>query len=126
MIFYEFWYFIIFFILNFSSIGVLLFEQTIDPPIINGLSVFKEHYEEFTEEEKNNILKTINLSISCPSISKLTSITLALVKMLRSDKLIDLILNVIRKNLFNNTMNKDHSVVSKHKCYQLFFKFINN
>lgn len=81
------------------------------------MSAFKEDYEDLTKEEKNKILRTINLSISCPSISKLTSITLALVKMLRSDKLIDLILNVIRKNLFKNKMNKDHSIVSKNKYY---------
>lgn len=106
-----------FFILNFSSIGVLLFEQIFDPPVINGLSAFKKHYEDLTEEEKNKILKTINLSISCPSISKLTSITLALVKMLRSDKLVDLILNFIQRNLFENKMNSNHSLVSINKYY---------
>lgn len=45
---------------------------------------------------------------------KLTTITLALVKMLRSDTLIDLILNVIRKNVLNKQMNMYHTIVSNN------------
>lgn len=45
---------------------------------------------------------------------KLTIITLALMQMLRSDSLIDHILNVIRKNVFNKRMNTDNSTVSKN------------
>jgi len=101
---------------NFSTIGVFLFEQASDPPIINGLLAYRENYEQLNDEEKNKLLSSTNLNISFPKIMKLTSVTLALVKMLRSDTLIDLILNVIRKNLFNKKMNTHHSVVSKNKC----------
>ncbi|XP_025198722.1 protein PFF0380w-like [Melanaphis sacchari] len=93
-----------------SSIGVFLFEQLIGPPIINGLSVYRENYDKLKNEEKNKILASTNLNIFCPQIMKLTSITLALVKMLRSDTLIEVILNVIRKNVFKRQMNIDHKI----------------
>uniref|UniRef100_A0A2S2NDR8 Uncharacterized protein n=1 Tax=Schizaphis graminum TaxID=13262 RepID=A0A2S2NDR8_SCHGA len=93
-----------------SSIGVFIFEQSIGPPIITGLSVYKENYEQLKNEEKNKILMSTNLNISCPQIMKLTSITLALVKMLRSDTLIEAILNVIRKNVLTKQMNTDHTI----------------
>ncbi|XP_050058427.1 uncharacterized protein MAL13P1.304-like isoform X3 [Aphis gossypii] len=93
-----------------SSIGVFLFEHSICPPIITGLSVYKENYDQLKNEEKNKILASTNLNISCPEIMKLTSITLALVKMLRSDTLIEVILNVIRKNVLKKQMNTDHTI----------------
>lgn len=96
-----------------SSIGVLIFEQTIDNPIINGLSVYRVNYDQLNNEEKNKILASTNLNITCPQIMRLTSITLALVKMLRSDTLIELILNVIRKNVLKKQMNTDHTIVCK-------------
>lgn len=109
----------------FSSIGVFIFEQIINPPIITGLSVYKVNYDQLTNEEKNKILASTNLNITCPKIMKLTSITLALVKMLRSDTLIEIILNVIRKNVLTKQMNMDHTIVSK-KCFLpwLFVLFI--
>lgn len=97
---------------HFSSIGVFIFEQIIDPPIITGLSAYKENYDQKNDEEKNKELGSTNLSIICPMIMKLTTITLALVKMLRSNNMIDLILNVIRKNLLNKKMNTNHTIVS--------------
>lgn len=93
-----------------SSIGVFIFEHSICPPIITGLSVYKENYDQLKNEEKNKILASTNLNISCPEIMKLTSITLALVKMLRSDTLIEVILNVIRKNVLKKQMNTDHTI----------------
>ncbi|XP_060848746.1 MATH and LRR domain-containing protein PFE0570w-like [Rhopalosiphum padi] len=93
-----------------GSIGVFIFEQSICPPIITGLSVYKENYEQLKNEEKNKILASTNLNISCPEIMKLTSITLALVKMLRSDTLIETILNVIRKNVLTKQMNTNHKI----------------
>jgi len=101
-----------------SSIGVLIFEQTIDNPIINGLSVYRVNYDQLNNEEKNKILASTNLNITSPQIMMLTSITLALVKMLRSDTLIELILNVIRKNVLKKQMNTDHTIVCK-KLYLL-------
>lgn len=98
--------------MNFSSIGVLIFEQSLDVPIINGLSVYRVNYEQMSADEINKQLGSTNLNIQCPKVLKLTSITLALVKMLRSDTLIDLILNVIRKNLLNKKMNTNHTIVS--------------
>lgn len=98
----------LFFFGNFSSIGVFIFEQTFDPPIITGLSAYKVNYDQLNDEVKNKELGSVNLSIICPQIMKLTTITLALVKMLRSNKLIDLILHVIRKNLLNKKMNYNH------------------
>jgi len=77
------------------------------------LSVYKENYDQLKNEEKNKILASTNLNISCPEIMKLTSITLALVKMLRSDTLIEIILNVIRKNVLKKQMNTDHTIVCK-------------
>lgn len=100
--------------MNFSSIGVLIFEQSLDVPIINGLSVYRVNYEQMSADEINKQLGSTNLYIQCPKVLKLTSITLALVKMLRSDTLIDLILNVIRKNLLNKKMNTNHAIVSKN------------
>lgn len=64
-------------------------------------------------EEKNKILEFTNLNITCPKIMMLTSITLALVKMLRSDTLIDFILNVIRRNVLKKHMNTAHTIVCK-------------
>jgi len=96
-----------------SSIGVFIFEQTIDTPIINGLSVYRVNYDQLNNEEKNKVLTSIHLNITCPQIMMLTSITLALVKMLRSDTLIELILNVIRKNVLKKQMNTDHTIVCK-------------
>lgn len=93
---------------------MFLFELASDPPIITGLLAYRENYEQLHEEEKNKLLSSINLNIRFPKIMKLTSITLALVKMLKSDTLIDLILNVIRKNLFHKKMNTNHFVVSKN------------
>lgn len=104
-----------FLFVNCSSIGVLIFEAKIDPPIITGLSAYQVNYDQLGDEEKNKILGSANLSIICPKIMKLTTITLALVKMLRSNKLIDLILNAIRKNLLNKKMNTNHTVVSNKK-----------
>lgn len=110
-----------FVVVNYSSIGVLIFEQTIETPIITGLSVYKESYDHLIDEEKNKILRSTNLSITCPKIMKLTIITLALMQMLRSDSLINHILNVIRKNVFNKHMNTDNSTASKNifLCYKL-------
>lgn len=102
------------FVVNYSSVGVLIFEQIIETPIITGLSVYKESYDHLNDEEKNKLLRSTNLSITCPEIMKLTVITLALMQMLRSDSLIDHILNVIRKNVFNRHMNTDTSIVSKN------------
>jgi len=39
---------------------------------------------------------------------------MALVKMLRSDTLIDVILNVIRRNVLKKHMNTDHTIVCKN------------
>lgn len=101
----------------YSSIGVFIFEHSICPPIITGLSVYKENYDQLKNEEKNKILASTNLNISCPEIMKLTSITLALVKMLRSDTLIEVILNVIRKNVLKKQMNTDHTIVCKKNLF---------
>lgn len=98
----------------FSSISVFIFEHTIEPPIITGLSIYKVNYDQLKNEEKNKILTSTNLNITCPKIMKLTSISLALVKMLRSDTLIETILNVIRNNVLKKQMNIDHTIVS-HK-----------
>lgn len=97
-----------------SSIGVFVFEQTIDTPIITGLSVYRENYDQLNNEEKNKILASTNLNITCPKVTMLTSITMALVKMLRSDTLIDVILNVIRRNVLKKHMNTDHTIVCKN------------
>jgi len=78
------------------------------------LSAYRENYEQYNANKKNELLSSINLNISFPKIMKLTSITLALVKMLKSDTLINLILNVIQKNIFKKKMNTNHSVVSKN------------
>ncbi|XP_022179933.1 protein PFF0380w-like isoform X10 [Myzus persicae] len=93
-----------------SSIGVFIFEQIIDAPIITGLSVYRASYDQLNNEEKNKILASTNLNITCPKIMMLTSITLALAKMLRSDTLIELILNVIRRNILKKQMNTNHSI----------------
>ncbi|XP_060870265.1 protein PFF0380w-like isoform X3 [Metopolophium dirhodum] len=93
-----------------GSIGVFVFEQTIDTPIITGLSVYRENYDQLNNEEKNKILASTNLNITCPKITILTSITMALVKMLRSDTLIDVILNVIRRNVLKKHMNTEHTI----------------
>lgn len=100
--------------MNTSSIGVFVFEQTIDTPIITGLSVYRENYDQLNNEEKNKILASTNLNITCPKIMTLTSITMALVKMLRSDTLIDIILNVIRRNVLKRHMNTEHTIVCKN------------
>lgn len=71
------------------------------------------NYDELNVDERNTILRSTVLSIHFPTIMKLTSITLALVKMLRSSTLVDLILNFIRKNILNKKMNTDHTLVSK-------------
>lgn len=97
--------------IHFSSIGAFIFEQIIEPPTITGLSSYKVNCDQLSYEEKNKFLGSTNLNIICPKIMKLTTITLALVKMLRSDSLIDLILNVIRKNLLNKQMNMYHTIV---------------
>jgi len=102
------------FVLYFSSIGVFLYEQTIDSPIITGLSVYKQISDNLNDEENLNLLRSTNLSIICPQITNLTSITLALANMLKSDSLINLILSVIRKNILNKKMNTDHSIVSNN------------
>lgn len=109
--------------INFSSIGVFIFEQIIEPPIITGLSSYKENCDQLNDEEKNKLLGSTNLNIICPKIMKLTSITLGLVKMLRSDKLIDLILNAIRKNVLNKQMNMNHSIVSNNKNKKIDIQF---
>jgi len=86
-----------------------------DTPIIAGLSAYyRVNYDQLNNEEKNKILAFKNLSITCPKILMLTSITLALVKMLRSDTLIEVILNYISRNLLAKKINTDHTIVSKH------------
>jgi len=99
--------------LQFSSIGVFIFEKTIDTPIITGLSVYRVNYDQLNNDEKNKILTSTNLNITCPKILMLTSITLALVKMLRSDTLIEVILNYIRRNVLTKKINTDHTIVCK-------------
>lgn len=100
--------------LIFSSIGVLLFERTINPPIISGLIVYRENFDLINDYEKNKLLRSTQLNIACPKIIKLSCITLALVKMLGSNTLVDLILNVIQNNLFNKQVNLDHENVSEN------------
>lgn len=107
---------------NFSSINVFLFEQTVQPPIITGLSVYKECYDHLDDVEKTKLLNSTKLSIACPAIMRLTSITLALVKMLRSNSLIDCILNAIRKYVLTKKMNTDHSIVSIYRCIYYLLK----
>jgi len=97
-----------------SAIGLFIFEQIIDAPIITGLSVYRVCYDQLNDEEKNKILASTNLNITYPKIMMLTSITLALVKMLRSDTLIEVILNVIRRNVLKKHMNTDHTIVCKN------------
>lgn len=96
----------------FSSIGVFISEELIHQPTITGLSVYRVNYDKFDVEEKNEILESTYLNIICPTIIKLTLITLALVKMLESDTLIEIILKVIQNNLFNKRMNTSGSDVS--------------
>ncbi|KAL4084433.1 hypothetical protein QTP88_028255 [Uroleucon formosanum] len=72
--------------------------------------IARENYDQLNNEEKNKILASTNLNITCPKIMMLTSITLALVKMLRSDTLIDFILNVIRRNVLKKHMNTAHTI----------------
>ncbi|XP_025412008.1 uncharacterized protein LOC112684613 [Sipha flava] len=108
-----------------SSIGVFIFEQTFGPPIITGLSAYKVNYDQLNDEVKNKELGSVNLSIICPQIMKLTTITLALVKMLRSNKLIDLILNVIRKNLLNKKMNYNHITTIDHQIITQTVYFVD-
>ncbi|XP_050522883.1 probable serine/threonine-protein kinase DDB_G0282963 isoform X17 [Daktulosphaira vitifoliae] len=93
-----------------SSIGVLLFEKMIAVPIINGLAPFKIDYSQLESPQQIERLREINLHIECPTIVKLTSLTLALAKMIRKDSFIYLVLSVIRKNVLNKKMNMNHAI----------------
>lgn len=111
-----------------SSIGVFIFEQTIGVPVIAGLLAYRENNDQMNIELKNKYLRSINLNISYPDVIKLTTITLALAKMLRSNTLVNLILTVIRKNLFNRKMSTDHSNVrkTKYRDYHTLYSIIYN
>lgn len=100
--------------LQSSSICVFIFEKSIDTPIITGLSVYRVNYDQLNIEEKNKILTSTNLNITFPKILMLTSITLALAKMLRSDTLIEVILNCIRRSVLAKKINTDHTIVCKN------------
>lgn len=97
----------------YSTIGVLLFENIFNPPIITGLPDFDVHYNEMNVEEKNELLRPKNLNMICPKVMKLTSITIELVKILKNYRLVDLILNIIRNNLLNKRTNINFKIVSK-------------
>lgn len=95
-----------------------MFERSINPPLISGLLVYRENFDLINDCEKNKLLRSTQLRINCPKITKLSFITLALAKMLGSNSLIDLILGVIQNNLFNKQVNLDHENVSEnmHLC----------
>ncbi|VVC30235.1 Hypothetical protein CINCED_3A011875 [Cinara cedri] len=98
-----------------STICVLLFENIFNPLKITGLTTFGVNCENMNNEEKNELFGSTNLSITCPKIMKLTSITLELVKLLQSDRLISMILNSIRNNILNKKINlnnkTDHQLI---------------
>lgn len=114
----------------YSTIGVLLFEKFFDTTIITGLTAFGVNYDEVNNEEKNMLLRSSNLNITCPQIMKLTTITLELVKIFKSDRLLDFILNIIRRNLLNKKTNINCKTVSKiysrHHLYNTIESRIKN